>query len=327
MASGQAPAAPAPRTEVGLRGDWVRLAGSVGRYPLRWLGAAAGLVVVWLAVAELPLWWLEPWRPLLEPKDFLTLLGAYRTGIAQMLGGMFVLAGAAVAYRQVRVAERSVEVAREQFALAQQQFAETAATAQRTLALTERGQVTERFTKAIDQLGSVRADGSPNLEIRLGGIYALEEIGQSYPAYYWTVMDVLTAYVRQRAPWPPADANAAPPAARTDVQAALRVLGRRRAPPPHADATRPRPRLDLRAADLREAELYDANLWEADLWGAHLERARLWGARLMRANLVGASCDGAEFMGACLDGADLTGARFDGAVFHRPASQTCWRTH
>jgi hypothetical protein len=32
------------------------------------------------------------------------------------------------------------------------------------------GQITERFTRAIDQLGN------PSIEIRLGGIYALERI-------------------------------------------------------------------------------------------------------------------------------------------------------
>jgi hypothetical protein len=38
----------------------------------------------------------------------------------------------------------------------------------RTIELTEQGQVTERYTKAIEQLGSDK------LDVRIGGIYALE---------------------------------------------------------------------------------------------------------------------------------------------------------
>src|SRR6266571_3142051 len=40
----------------------------------------------------------------------------------------------------------------------------------RTLALTERGHITERYTKAIEQLGNDK------LDVRLGGVYALEHI-------------------------------------------------------------------------------------------------------------------------------------------------------
>src|SRR5215204_7190423 len=59
----------------------------------------------------------------------------------------------------------------------------------------EQGQITERFTRAIDQLGSEK------LEIRLGGIYALERIARDSPEKdYSTVMEVLTAYVRQNSP-------------------------------------------------------------------------------------------------------------------------------
>jgi hypothetical protein len=43
----------------------------------------------------------------------------------------------------------------------------------RTLHVNREGQITERFTRAIDQLGDQR------LEIRLGGIYALERIAKS----------------------------------------------------------------------------------------------------------------------------------------------------
>ncbi len=46
-------------------------------------------------------------------------------------------------------------------------------------------------------------------EVRLGGIYALERIDKESPerAYHSTVMEVLTAYVRENPPWPPKSAK------------------------------------------------------------------------------------------------------------------------
>ena len=67
--------------------------------------------------------------------------------------------------------------------------------------LAERGQVTDRFTKAIEQLGSDK------LDMRIGGIYALEQIARDSAVYHPTVMEVLTAFIRahSREPWPPSD--------------------------------------------------------------------------------------------------------------------------
>lgn len=53
------------------------------------------------------------------------------------------------------------------------------------------GQITERFTRAIDQLGSDK------LQIRLGGIYALVSIANESDKDYWQFMEILTADVRK----------------------------------------------------------------------------------------------------------------------------------
>ena len=52
------------------------------------------------------------------------------------------------------------------------------------------GQVTERFTNAIEHLGKEQ------LELKLGGIYALERIANESESDYWSIMEILTAYVR-----------------------------------------------------------------------------------------------------------------------------------
>ena len=70
----------------------------------------------------------------------------------------------------------------------------------RTLQVNREGQITERFTRAIDQLGATDEGKNKKLELRLGGIYALERIAQDSLAMenspgrdYSTVMEVLSA--------------------------------------------------------------------------------------------------------------------------------------
>jgi hypothetical protein len=67
----------------------------------------------------------------------------------------------------------------------------------RQLHTAREGQITERYTRAIDQLGDAE------LDIRLGGIYALERIARDSAADLVTIGEVLTAFVRGHAPWPP----------------------------------------------------------------------------------------------------------------------------
>ena len=72
------------------------------------------------------------------------------------------------------------------------------AVSRRTLELTEQGQVTDRYTKAIEQLGSGK------LDVRIGGIYALERIAHDSARDLPTVLEVLTAFIREHSQeqWP-----------------------------------------------------------------------------------------------------------------------------
>jgi Pentapeptide repeats (8 copies) len=96
-----------------------------------------------------------------------------------------------------------------------------------TLELTEQGQVTERYTKAIEQLGSDK------LDVRIGGIYALERIARDSARDHPTVMEVLAAFIREhsREPWPVPEATISRGREdrfpRPDAQAALTLIGRR----------------------------------------------------------------------------------------------------
>jgi uncharacterized protein YjbI with pentapeptide repeats len=173
-------------------------------------------------------------------------------------------------------------------------------------------QITDGFTKAIDQLGS------PNRAVRIGGIYALERIARESPRDHANIVSTLATFIRDRLP-----ANISVPHAYVEVlkmrapdaQAALSVLCRS----PLSDA-RVRPdgdgELDLSRTDLRRATLSGAHLQRANLWGARLEGADMKGANLRGAVLTEADVgcfeagnsryrNGVDFSGADLTGVDL----------------------
>jgi len=120
----------------------------------------------------------------------LKMQGDARAVLLQGLGGLAVLLGAYFTFRQLQTGREQLEVAR-------RQAQATAEQAREQLAIAQQGQVTERFTRAIDQLGSER------LDVRLGGIHALERIARDSPPDRSTIGEILTAYIRQRSPWPP----------------------------------------------------------------------------------------------------------------------------
>jgi hypothetical protein len=167
----------------------------------------------------------------------------------------------------------------------------------RQLQINREGQITERFNKAIDHLGD---PGNDKLDVRLGGIYALERIANNSKDDRATIAEILTAYVRGHAAWtsPAEDANPSDAAwvelaelrvRAPDIQAAMTVLGRRALPPGRTHQP-----LLLARTDLRRADLAYANLKGTSLAGAHLERAFLGGAHLEGAILVGAYLEGAR---------------------------------
>src|SRR6266511_4073490 len=273
----------------------------------RWpLAGLAAVMVVLACVLVIPQW-LVRWELGAQARTLAAAERAKATNdvratLLQGVGGVVILLGAYYTYRQL-------QTGREQLQIAQQ------------------GQVTERFTRAIDQLGHAE------LDVRLGGIYALERIANDSPDDRTAIAEVLTAFVRGHAPWPPKLAGqylAEAPIKQVpelqvrapDVQAALTVLARRQPLP------KLRGRLDLEATDLRKARLGDAdlkgvslssaNLQEATLDGANLQRAilhnaNLQGALLERAQLQEASFDGANLQEAILDQAQLQAAILDGA--------------
>lgn len=225
-------------------------------------------------------------------------------------------------------------------------YEQTRRTANKTHEREREAQITERFTHATEQIGSDK------VEVRVGGLYALARIAEDSPKDSGPVAEVLSAFVRVKAPWnledthPPsrgidaANASRPPP----DIQAALAAIARGEG---FADG---RAVVDLEGTDLRglalltgrrihlegvrfagahleratlddghfrEAVLTGADLSDAQLVEADLERANLDGARLERARLGGANLKRASFIGGHLSRAALSQACCDGAFLMR----------
>jgi uncharacterized protein YjbI with pentapeptide repeats len=328
----------------------------IGFHSGSWLGdhsrpLTGAFVAVLLAVAIFAIWKVPHWQVAhsqgLSAANRFERENEARTTLAQIIGGVFLLAGL---YSSIQ-----------------------------TFDLQREGQITDRYTKAIEQLGAVlpgtpqSKDGvpAPNLTVRLGGIYALERISRDSPKDRATIMEVLSAYVRENAPatTTPSNGNAGkllpdPCNAgaktfdvnrhpREDIQAVLTVIGRQanrfgydlepidlsktslsgadiaRAMMPEVNlsesllenaglASAVLPRANLVRADLDYADLEEASLersvaeevcfHQARLIGTYFQRADLTGAHLEGALLTGAHLQGAVLESTHLEGADLSGA-------------------
>jgi uncharacterized protein YjbI with pentapeptide repeats len=209
---------------------------------------------------------------------------------AQIAGGVIAILALSFAWRRVINADRNLEVL-------------------------QRGQIADRYTEAIEQLGKYDENNVPSLEIRLGAIYALEKIAFDSARDHWTIMEVLTAYVRLNSPLELFDAvnqiMDAVRGPRTDIQAALTVIARRKRD--KARETREN-RLNLSGCNLRGTILKQAHFERADFSNSDLHHANLAGAYLNEATLANASFQRADLESANLSGAILSGVNFEESI-------------
>jgi hypothetical protein len=259
--------------------------------------AVAGIIAVVVLGAPV---WLAPGDRFPTGTEAVKVQNEVRATLLQGLGGGVLLLGAYLTWRQLQHTIRASHEQRE---------------------LDRQGQLTQRFSTAIDQLGN------PELAVRMGGIYTLARIARSSAEDRTAVVEVLAAYVRERAPWPPTRPEQLPadtplsdqvgvqgPA--SDVLAAMIVVGEI-----------PRGELPVKApqlpdVDLRKALLGDAVPAEFPIRGwlnfeqATFARAHLEGTVLRGAHLAGAILDRACLAKAYLPGADLRKARLVEADLH-----------
>jgi hypothetical protein len=283
--------------------------------------AAAGIVLLLLLVlpwhTQERSWINEIWDFYSMNKDALAPvwapLGTILVGIGIVTVGIGTML---VAGRQARIAAKQAQIA-------------------------ERGAITTAFYNAVSRLASDK------IEERLGGIYMLERISRESPEDHWTVMENLTAFVRERtrpeAEWlsKPLDQRIADrayslwetagrPVGRsdefgakakaveegktrgptaTDIAAVLAAIRRRSWDDSTLEAPLKRVPQAWGKLDLREGVLRGG-----DLHGAHLEHADLRRAHLEYADLRGAHLEQAELFQAHLEHADLRGTHLEHAA-------------
>ncbi|WP_234375023.1 MULTISPECIES: pentapeptide repeat-containing protein [unclassified Streptomyces] len=253
-------------------------------------------------------------------QDRLKAVNDVRTTLLQVVGGLVVLFGAYATWRQLRVSQDGLRAAQE-------------------------GYVTDRFSRAVDQLGSDK------LDVRIGGLHALWRIAEQSARDREAVISIQAAYLRTHLPWPPAGPGSpaadapindiAPLETRSaDAQVALTALGvlcqhreqswvnlsitdLRRADCdglwfPEVNFDRAcREAAGFYRANLTQASLISVNLRHADLTTAILRRARCVLSDLRAAKLVQTDLRDADFTETDLREANLRKADAQGAVFHR----------
>lgn len=235
----------------------------------------------------------------LSPSDLAKAQNDVRATLLQGIGGLILLAGAAAAWRQTQVNKEQIN--------------QTYRYNLQHLDQLNRGQATERYTRAIDQLGNDQQD------IRIGGIYALEQIAHDEEPYRRPIIEVLTAYVRSHAP-------------KSHVEEGIETGSGEgeglTAPANYMVRIRDIPDLSERAPDLQAvltvlgrssflldgAETWDVmNLIGVDLANANLGRADLRGVDFASADLCMTFFGRANVDGSNLSFADFRGASFAGA--------------
>jgi len=244
------------------------------------VAASLAILVLWMGLKR----HLAP-SNFSERKDFLQLL-------AQIVGGAALVIGLFFTWWNLRTTQKATTDSLEN--------------AQRTLAVSQEGQITERFTRAIEQLGNEK------VEIRLGGIYALERIAKDSEKDYWTIIEVLSAFVREHAAL---NTNANQKSnqdvkPRTDIQAILTVLGRRQ---------------KIWTVEMGIDRMLD--LSETNLQGVRLSEAHFEGTIFLRSNLKGSMLGGyfrsSAFNQAVLDGSNLSG-NFESVNFGNASLRAVW---
>ncbi|MCX5010352.1 pentapeptide repeat-containing protein [Streptomyces sp. NBC_00555] len=214
-------------------------------------------------------------------------VNSVRTTLLQAAGGAVLLFGAYATWRQLRVSQEGLNATRE-------------------------GHITDRFSRAVDQLGSEK------LDVRIGALYALWRIADHSPHDREAVISIMAAFLRTHLPWPPhgqdspaADAaiNSVPPleTRAADAQVALTRLGvlcQERQPD----------WLNVSYTDLRRADCDGLWLHHINFDGACLEAASIYQVNLTKASLIAANMRHVELgtsilhESRCIE-ADLRGAR------------------
>jgi Pentapeptide repeats (8 copies) len=244
--------------------------------------AVLAIAAVWLIPQQQARRWA---RQGIRGKQLADLENSARGTLVQIVGGIALLLTFAATWMQIADARKATN---------------------RTLRLNAAQQETDRFTRAVSQLGSAQ------FALRLGGIYALERLARDSPDERGPVISLLTAYLHEKHPAHPPVAGrllaassykrsafftcgGTPPKPAADTQAALIAILRTAGRSPGRNSP-----LDLSGLDLRAV-----NIDARSLHGANLTGSSLAFAQAVRTNFDDADLERADMRHACLAEATL----------------------
>jgi len=224
-------------------------------------------------------------------KELAELENGARTTIVQIVGGVALILTFATTWTQI---------------------ADTRKATNKTLRLTESQQETDRFTRAVQELGS------SNFALRLGGIYSLDRLGQTSIDAREPVVQLMLPYLHRNHParrragsrwfgepcftmrWRP----------KPDTQAALDAILELTSDPAQLNLSK----LDLSAVSIQGRNLSGSDLRRSSFPYVKAEHANFDRASLFGANLRGGCFSHASFLHAHLEQADTSGGDFSGAT-------------
>ena len=186
-------------------------------------------------------------------------------------------------------------------------------------------------------------ESQPNLEVRIGAIFALERISQDSLRDHVQIMEILTAYIRENAPLEESDPSPferwqqagrpdssqpriqdqlnwvqSQPAPRTDIQTAMSVIGRRGPKQLKQELLDTRHhkngfQLNLKSTNLTNVFISDLNFARANFAFSRLDGVTFGAADLTEAIFSGAFLSFAWISNANLKGANLSQSALAGA--------------
>lgn len=190
--------------------------------------------------------------------------------------------------------------------------------------------VTDSFSKAIEQIGHKEES------VQVGGIYALEHLAFNSKEYQDTVLNILSAYVRQNEnikselnvknfikneeEWKIIEEkNDWLKSVSSPTQASLTVINRLFSLEPKREKNINLSNTNLKQAyffgtNLLRVNLFLSNLTEANMEEANLQEGYLVGANLTRANLIRANLVEANLIGAYFKESELEGTQLQNAL-------------
>jgi len=259
----------------------------------KWVLRLAGPSVVFMAVVLIITIGIPTAWDIFKYWDDIEAKGRAQAGITLLQTIVTTIGGIAIFWNIV-IARRQVTATQQQMVITQEQI------------------ITNRFSKAVEQLGSEQ------LAVRVGAIYSLERIAKDSIRDHWTVMEVLSFFIQDRCPLRNGNETSQKIDASKDVQAAVIVLGRRNlSQDPKVN------NLDLtyielcwvsfEEGDFRNTVFYRSNLNGINFYKANLEKSNFWQANLTRAKLFGANLSQADLVETNFYEADLRKCNLNGA--------------